>query len=111
MFRYETPIHTELIKSQQILYFNAEYNYTCSMEAQMKNQIAWTPVVSSNLVAVSYDAKQHALAVRFKASPTTYYVYADVTPEQNEAFMSADSQGSFLAREIKPNHEFKKIED
>ena len=74
-------------------------------------QIQWTPVVSSNLAAVSYDAQAQALAVKFKSSPTAYYVYADVPPEKNEEFMSADSQGSFLAREIKPNHEFTKIEE
>lgn len=80
------------------------------MEAHMK-QIQWTPVVSSNLAAVSYDAAAQVLAVKFKSSPKAYYVYANVPPEKNEAFMAADSQGSFLAREIKPEHEFTKIEE
>lgn len=71
--------------------------------------MAWIKVVSSNLEAVSYDAAKKELAVRFKSSPESYYVYAGVTPQKNEKFMAAESQGSFLAREIKPKHEVTKI--
>ena len=73
-------------------------------------KIKWTPVDSSNLDAVSYDEALRQLAVRFKSNLKVYYVYAEVSPEKNQEFMSAPSQGSFLARQIKTQHEFTKVE-
>lgn len=62
-----------------------------------------TPVKSSNLAAVGYDAAQNVLHVQFKGKETVYE-HRGVPKEIYELMMSADSIGSFYARNIKSNY-------
>jgi hypothetical protein len=59
-----------------------------------------TPVVSSNMAAVGYDAIQNVLVVQFKGNEKQY-PYHGVSPELHAEMMAAPSIGSFFARNIK----------
>ncbi|MEX2462033.1 MAG: KTSC domain-containing protein [Paenibacillaceae bacterium] len=59
-----------------------------------------TPVVSSNLAAVGYDNVQNVLHIQFKGNEIVYQKHG-VPLEVYELMMSADSIGSFYARNIK----------
>jgi hypothetical protein len=61
-------------------------------------------VDSSNIEQIGYDAGAMELWVRFVGGAT--YVYTEVPPSTYEELMSADSKGSYLNREIKPNYTF-----
>jgi uncharacterized membrane protein len=61
-----------------------------------------TPVKSSNLAAVGYDAIEQVLHIQFKGNETVYQKHG-VPLEVYEAMMTADSIGSYYARNIK-NH-------
>lgn len=58
-----------------------------------------TPVVSSNLSAIGYDAQTKILRVRFKSGGL--YEYQNVSPELHSALMRAESKGGFLAKHVK----------
>ncbi|MCU1526885.1 MAG: hypothetical protein JWP75_648 [Frondihabitans sp.] len=60
-----------------------------------------TPVDSSNIVQVGYDPATQELYVEFLDGRT--YVYSPVPDVTYDEFMNADSKGSYLNREIKPN--------
>lgn len=62
-----------------------------------------TPVDSTSIEAVGYDENAHELYVRFLGGRT--YVYSGVSTYTHDAFLSAPSKGSYLNREVKPNHE------
>ncbi len=62
----------------------------------------WIFVDSSNIEAVSYDAPNMELRVRFLKSGE--YVIRGVPVDVFEAFTSADSKGSYYNRVIKPNY-------
>lgn len=66
-----------------------------------------TPVESSNVESVGYDASKRILEVGFKGG--TVYQYSEVPSTTHEALMKAGSVGSFLHREIKSRYECKKI--
>lgn len=63
-------------------------------------------VESSQIHAIGYDTATQTLAIRFKSrstgAPTSLYHYANVTPEDFEAFREAESIGSHFGKHIKP---------
>lgn len=67
-----------------------------------------TPVVSSNLASVGYDAEDRLLEVEFKNG--TVYQYLNVGPDTWAAMQAANSQGQYLNQHIKPGHMFRKLE-
>ena len=69
-----------------------------------------TPVVSSNLAAVGYDAIENVLYVQFKGNETIYQKHG-VPIESYEAMMTASSIGSYYARNIKNQYSSKPIEN
>jgi hypothetical protein len=62
-----------------------------------------TPVQSSNIAAVGYDAIQNILHIQFKGNDTVYQHHG-VPAEAHALMMSVDSIGSFYARNIKKNY-------
>lgn len=68
-----------------------------------------TPVQSSNIAAVGYDAISNTLFVQFKGKDTVYSHHG-VPVETYELMMSADSIGSFYARNIKKNYAGQAVE-
>ena len=57
-----------------------------------------TPVESSMIQAVGYDAKTHTLEVLFNSGRT--YCYEDVPPKVYKELMAADSKGRYMLSEI-----------
>lgn len=55
-------------------------------------EIALTPVESNKVKAIGYDAATKTLAVAFN-SGNALYCYPDVSAEQHEAFVNAESIG------------------
>ena len=67
-----------------------------------------TPITnSSNVKAVGYDENTETLRVEFLAGGV--YDYLDVPISQYSALMSADSVGSFIAKQIKRKYESRKV--
>lgn len=63
-----------------------------------------TPVSSSNISAVGYDADSQVLEVEFTNGAV--YSYSGVPPGEYEGFMSADSKGKYLHANIKNHYPF-----
>lgn len=59
-----------------------------------------TPVTSSNVVSIGYDAAGQRLEVEYKGGKV--YTYAEVPAETHRDLLAAESKGSFIARQIKP---------
>ena len=59
-----------------------------------------TPVHSSNLKSVGYDAQTQHLQVNFKSGET--YDYFNVPPPAHQVLMFAKSKGKFLDDAIRP---------
>ena len=60
---------------------------------------------SSNIESIGYDEKMFQLFVEFKSSDRSKaktFVYEDVSPEEYEALMNADSIGKHFSSHIKP---------
>ncbi|MCA8017773.1 KTSC domain-containing protein [Burkholderia metallica] len=72
-------------------------------------QIAMTPVDSSQIHSIGYDAATQTLAVRFKdrasGAPTSLYHYRHVTQANFDAFRNAESIGSHFYKHIKPHQD------
>jgi hypothetical protein len=60
-------------------------------------------VDSSNVEAIGFDGETRELWVQFVGGKA--YIYSDVPEEVHAEFMQADSKGSYLNRELKPNYE------
>ena len=79
-------------------------------------KIALTPVKSSQIASIGYDAASKTLAVQFKrfkdGQPTTVYHYSNVEPETFAQFEAAESKGRFFGAQIKgnTNYPYQKIE-
>ena len=69
----------------------------------------FSPVKSSNIDAIAYDEKEQRLTVRFKSGSS--YHYADVTPDEHQKFLGAESKASHFARHIKPHKTCQKCEE
>lgn len=63
--------------------------------------IPMTPVTSSQVEAVGYDAERRTLSVIFTRGPGHVYHYPDVSPEVHAAFVGAESIGKFFGQHIK----------
>lgn len=70
-------------------------------EAKRK-PIALKPVDSSQVKAIGYDAATKTLAVQFTRGAGAIYHYPDVAQETYEAFIGAESIGTFFGKHIKP---------
>ena len=64
-------------------------------------QIVLNAVDSSQVKAIGYDEETKTLAVQFKYGAGAIYHYADVSKETFDAFVSAESIGSFFGKNIK----------
>lgn len=70
--------------------------------------IALTPIQSSQIAAIGYDAAANALTVAFKRRDGTLdsvYQYDGVTPDVHAALMGAESIGSHFIHNIKKQPE------
>ena len=63
---------------------------------------------SSNILFSTYDNVKKILYICFKDGQT--YTYENVDPKINNLFESAESQGKFLASNIKGKYSYKKDE-
>ncbi len=71
--------------------------------------VSLTPIEgSSTIEAQGYDPASQTLAIRFKSGGV--YHYAGIPPDLAEEFQSADSPGSFHARNIRGAYEHVKLE-
>ncbi len=66
-----------------------------------------TPVSSSNVVSVGYDAGALLLEVEFKSG--TVYQYSGVPEWQYVALIHAGSVGSYLSDSIKPRYPYRRV--
>lgn len=71
--------------------------------------MALTPVKSSNIKAVGYDAGSKALTVEFHGG--AQHIYEDVPPEKHAGMMEADSPGRYFHANIRNAHKSSKVED
>jgi frataxin-like iron-binding protein CyaY len=67
-----------------------------------------SPVKSSNIESVGYDAEGSRLHVKFKNGGE--YIYHGIEPAQHAELMAADSAGSHLHKVIKPSAVVTKVE-
>ena len=65
-------------------------------------------VSSSTLASVGYDPDERVLEVAFRHGGV--YRYLGVPADIYQELMAAESHGSYLARVIKPNHAFRRVE-
>lgn len=73
-----------------------------------RSAIQLQQVKSSQIFAIGYDADTNTLAIQFAGrreagSIGATYHYANVTPEQWEAFRNAESKGSWFGANLKHN--------
>ena len=66
-----------------------------------------TPVTSSNVARVGYDANTMTLEVEFQNG--SVYQYFDVPEVEYQGLMTADSVGKHLNQNIKNNYRYTKI--
>ena len=67
--------------------------------------IDMTPVSSSNIAAVGYDADSRELTIEFNSGDV--YIYDGIDPMSYESLMQAPSVGSFFYRFIR-NRSFRR---
>ncbi len=65
-------------------------------------------VQSSNVEAIGYDAAAMELHVRYVKNGVTY-VYYSVEEWRFEELIQADSKGSYVNANIKPNYRYAKL--
>lgn len=56
-----------------------------------------TPVKSSNIIAIGYDAEKREIHVQFRSGT---YKYHDAPPEVHQALMNAESKGKHVQQNI-----------
>lgn len=66
-----------------------------------------TPVRSTNIREVGYDAENRELVVTFRNGNT--YTYASVGQEAYDDMIAATSPTAYLKRHIEPNHTYRKV--
>lgn len=72
-----------------------------------------TPVVSSQLKSVGYDAGTKTLEIEFpgrKDGPGSVYQYSAVPPETHQALMGAESAGRYFGVHIRGKFAHKRME-
>lgn len=77
------------------------------MNAPNENIPVLTPVESSQIESIGYDAATRILYVKFKRGGL--YRYLEVPVEVYDRFMAAPSKGIYLGTIIKPIYTFKKL--
>jgi len=55
----------------------------------------WVAVDSTTIAQIGYDSSKRELGIEFRQTGKVY-VYFDVPPEEHEAFMAAESKGTYL---------------
>ncbi len=63
-----------------------------------------TPVISSNVASIGYDANTMTLEVEFTNG--SVYQYFDVPETEYQALVSTSSVGQYLNQNIKPNFRY-----
>ena len=66
-----------------------------------------TPVKSSNVKSVGYDTESKKLRVEF--SNGTMYEYTDVAPHVHAEMLSAESAGSYFAKNVRGKYGVEKL--
>lgn len=66
-----------------------------------------TPVTSSNICSIGYDAESQVLEVEFNSG--AIYQYSGVPSGEFESLMNADSKGKYLGANIKGRYPFTKL--
>jgi hypothetical protein len=81
------------------------------MEEKAVPEIALTPVQSSQIHAVGYDAGSRTLRIQFKSAggPGSTYDYPGVPADKHADFLKAESVGKFFGAHIKGKFDFKKL--
>lgn len=84
----------------------------------MKPTISITPVTSGQISGIGYDPASKTLAVQFHKrtkgqppAPGSIYHYAQVPAEKFDAFLRAESKGTFLKERIKGQYDYEKQEE
>lgn len=67
----------------------------------------WTPVISSNVAEVGYNAATNTLGVRFLNG--SEYNYQDVEQDMYYALVSAPSVGKLLHAEVKGAYAYQRV--
>lgn len=73
--------------------------------------IPLTPVDSSQIAAIGFDASSSTLAVQFKTrgAPSSVYHYPDVPESLYDEFMGSSSKGKFFGQHIKPRPDYVRV--
>lgn len=66
-----------------------------------------SPVDSTSIAAIGYDATERTLWVRFVTGAT--YRYSDVPPATYEEFLEAESKGRYFNSEIRDAYSFERV--
>lgn len=64
-------------------------------------------VESSNIESIGYDSESQTLEIEFLNG--SIYQYFDVPEHVYDDLMSSDSQGKYLAHQIKGNYRYSKV--
>lgn len=67
-----------------------------------------TPVQSTNLVSVGYDAETQVLEIEFGEGAV--YRYKNVPAEKHRELMRAQSKGGYFLRNIQRQYQWEKID-
>lgn len=67
-----------------------------------------TPVTSSTVASIGYDAQTQTLEVEFTKEGRIYQ-YFDVPKAVHNAFLASDSKGRFLASQIKGVYRYARL--
>lgn len=59
----------------------------------------WVPVDSTGIAQIGYDSAKQELGIEFHSGKV--YLYFDVSREEHEAFMAAESKGTYLNTVLK----------
>jgi hypothetical protein len=66
-----------------------------------------TPVTSTDIYAIGYDADTQTLEVEFNTG--SVYAYSDVHQGEYDAFIDSDSKGKYFHANIKKRYSFVKL--
>ncbi|HEY5667535.1 MAG TPA: KTSC domain-containing protein, partial [Candidatus Saccharimonadales bacterium] len=66
-----------------------------------------TPVESSDVVSIGYDAKEHVLEIEFHEG--RLYRYLEVPQDMYEHFLKADSYGGYFNTYINGHYRYRRV--
>lgn len=67
----------------------------------MRSEMEWQPLESKMFLSAAYDAETHILYLRFRSGDV--YRYFDLSKDQYQEFLSAESRGRHFLNHIR-NH-------